>query len=430
MKALSPQPAEEISVANGASGVRASWWIASLAGHVLILGILFLLIPSPPPASHVERQQRAQPAVSRSTAEQTIRKLEQKQSAELARKLRELESLAGAITSAEQTHRVAHAAFEAAFVQLTPELARDLVAQASERLRRLEQLMQDDEHLWQIAEESLVETLPGLQAENYAALKPLLESARTPFLSLPPSQHAVNFAQSALVETLRQISDRLAFIRAEIPALVEKQTALSTAWGAVMGLGGDYARRIQPLTDLFQACERIVTLLIQTDRSIADRIGKVSVSDARVAKWESELQLQRDALTRLNEELKTLDPADTRRAGRLKNDIKRADEAIARIQRTLEKEQTENAFVKRLLGESEASRAARLAELSSRLAEIRPRFETLATAREEYLARLREAVVQQTALEPAMREAFPKVSDGAVEGAEPTDDEGCPPPSA
>ncbi|NJK92111.1 MAG: hypothetical protein HC904_09960 [Blastochloris sp.] len=415
----SETPAATPPVRARAKKLSPAWWLVSLLLHAAVLGILFVVFPYQEFVMPKAREKQNQPIVNQKVLEATTQKIEEKQAEEMARKLRELESLTAEIVSVETRQRSAHASFKETFTQLSPELARDLAGLAREQLQTYAEVFKADQDAWAAALQGLQETAPTLANPAEPTLKETLARLEDLFKKLPGTQDKLNFRQAALLETQQQIAGRLGFLKSQEPELVAQQARLVAAWENTMGLGAEYTSKMGPLIKLLSATQGACDGLNQARRTLVDREKKLREIEAAIEKRNPELVKLQSTLSALTEEQKASDPADKKKAKDFENRLKKANEALNRVQVAQNKDtQTKEARVK-ALEEGSRNLKARTEDMVQRLAGVAPAQEAIVTARAPYHAEMQKALELQNSLDAKMTATLAVATTEPIPGTEP-----------
>ncbi len=372
---------------------KPAWWLWSLALHLVVFGALYWFFAysrAPSPGARPVRQ----PVVAERVLDTATRQIQDKQAEEMARKLRELASLTGAIQAAETRHRGSYASFEAAATRLGPELVAGLAADTRRLYEEFRPTLDAERAAWEAfaardreAHEKFDAASPPERREILDRLKPLVRTIREP-------QARLNLAQAGLLDAERQIAGRLGFLRDQAPGLVAAQGEIVKAWIRTMELGGAYLESLGPLDSLHGSGETLARRAADRARELGREQESRERIVARMAEREAAITEIGAAREELSATLSTLDPADRRQVG----DTQRK---IGDLQRRLERTQRDLANDHNALARQDANiqtRAEALAAAAGALADELARIHEARRAILEARARYTESLEQTLAL--------------------------------
>jgi len=391
----------------------------SLGLHAIILCVLFVLFPYKEFIKPAARAKSQQPLVNQKTLEATTRRLEEKQSEELARKLRELVALTANIQSVEVAKRVEHSEFNRTFTQLSPELAVELISVAREKLNNHTETQNAEEAAWTAFQNSEAGASAILGNPEDPAFKATLGSQAELLKAASAAQDALSFHQAGLLETQQKLAGRLGFLKARQAEIVAKQAGLVAAWEKTMDSGGTYLSEITRTLALGSSISGSLNSLAQSRNSLQNRQTELAKLDTSITKRSTLITSTEIALKQLIEEQKILDPTNKKRTKEFESRIKRSTDELSRHKAEQTKQSASRQEREKSLQPIEAQLQARGLSLKTSLTAFHEARKSLHESHKVYVAAMAQSIALQTTLDAAMTAALASSSTPSGEPVKP-----------
>ncbi len=414
MKAVAPS-----SGTTAAKKGSSLWWMISLGLHAIVLCVLFVIFPYKEFVKPAARAKTQQPLVNQKTLDATTRRLEEKQSAELARKLRELVALTADIQSVEVAKRVEHAEFNRTFSQLSPELASELIAVARGKLNLHAEKQKAEEETWTAFQNSGAGASATVGNLEDPAFKASIDTQAELLKAASAAQQALSFHQAAVLETQQKLAGRLGFLKTQQAEIVAKQAGLVSAWEKTMDSGGIYASALTRTQELASSISGNLNSLTQLRKILQNRQTELAKLDTSIATRKTTITAAQSALEQLIEKKKNLDPTNQKPDKELDKRIKKGTEDLNRQKTEQGKQSASRQEREKSLQTTEAQLQARNLSVNKSLADLPEVQKSLQESRKGYVAAMAQSIALQTTLDAAMTAALAPSSTASGKPVEP-----------